>query len=96
MRNFNYTIYNNSYNQFVLWDNNFNSYASLFYKIKYKYLNLLNSCFILFLNKLNNGETLEILLNKYFNEYLEYKNKNIIDKHNISGYLSTEGYFFTI
>ena len=93
---FNYIIYNNSYNQFVLWDNNFNSYASLFYKIKYKYLNLLNSCFILFLNKLNNGETLEILLNKYFNEYLEYKNINILDKHNISGHLSTEGYFFTI
>lgn len=93
---FNYHNYNNQNNQFVLWDNNFNSYASLFYKIKYKYLNLLKTCFHLFIDKLKNGETLEILLNKYINENLEYKNINILDKHNISGHLSTEGYFFTI
>ena len=34
--------------------------------------------------------------NQYFNKNLEYKNITILDKHNISGYLSTEGYFFTI
>lgn len=93
---FNYNIYSNDNNQFVLWDNNFNSYASLFYKIKYRYLSLLKNCFHSFLDKLKHGETLEILLNQYFNKNLEYKNITILDKHNISGYLSTEGYFFTI
>lgn len=94
--NFNFELFNNNYNQFTLWDNNFNSYASLFYKIKFKYLNLLNYCFELFIDKLKNGETLEILINKYFNKYMNFQNINILDKLNISGNLSTEGYFFTI
>ena len=51
---------------------------------------------ILYINKLENGETLEILLSNYFCEYMNYQNISILDKHNISGYLSTEGYFFTI
>ena len=93
---FNFEIYNNNNNQFTLWDNNFQSYASLFYKIKYKYLNLLKTIFENNLNQLKNGETLEILLNKHFNENMNYKNITILNKHNISGYLSTEGYFFTI
>ena len=44
-------------------------------------------------NLLENGECLEIVLNKYFNEKMNYKNISILDKMNISGYLSTEGYF---
>jgi hypothetical protein len=91
-----YEKYDNTNNQFVLWDYNFNSYASLFYKIKFKYLNLLYECFDQIINKLENGETLEILLSNYFCEYMNYQNISILDKHNISGYLSTEGYFFTI
>lgn len=93
---FDFKLYNNNYNQFTLWDNNFNSYASLFYKIKFKYLNLLHTCFTYFIDKLKNGEALEILLNKYFNQYMNYQNITILDKMNISGNLSTEGYFFTI
>ena len=93
---FKFDKFNNNYNQFTLWDNNFNSYASLFYKIKFKYLNLLYYCFELFVPKLKNGETLEILINKYFNKYMNYQNITILDKLNISGNLSTEGYFFTI
>ena len=93
---FKFTNYNNCNNQFSLWDNNFESYATLFYKIKFKYLNLLNECFLGFINKLKNGEALEILINKYFNLYMNYQNIIILEKHNISGYLSTEGYFFTI
>ena len=65
-------------------------------KIKFKYLNLLNYCFELFVPKLKNGETLEILINNYFNKYMNYQNITILDKLNISGNLSTEGYFFTI
>ena len=45
---------------------------------------------------LKHGECLEIVLNTYFNQKMNYKNINILDKMNVSGYLSTEGYFFTI
>ena len=93
---FNFNNYNDNNNHFVIWDNNFNSYASLFYHIKFKYLNLLYKCFNDFFLKLKNGETLEILLNYYFNLYMNFQNITILNKHNISGYLSTEGYFFTI
>ena len=83
-------------NQFVLWDNNFCSYASLFYKIKFKYLGLFHLCLMEINDLLKHGECLEIVLNTYFNQKMNYKNINILDKMNVSGYLSTEGYFFTI
>ena len=93
---FDYSCFDNYNNQFVLWDSNFYSYASLFYKIKFKYLGLFYLCLMEINNLLENGECLEIVLNKHFNEKMNYKNISILDKMNISGYLSTEGYFFSI
>ena len=93
---FDYHCFNNMNNQFVLWDNNFCSYASLFYKIKFKYLGLFHLCLMEINDLLKHGECLEIVLNTYFNQKMNYKNINILDKMNVSGYLSTEGYFFTI
>ena len=37
-----------------------------------------------------------VALYYYFNLYMNFQNITILNKHNISGYLSTEGYFFTI
>jgi len=93
---FDYSCFTNSNNQFVLWDANFSSYASLFYKIKFKYLGLFYLCLVEINHLLENGECLEIVVNKHFNEKMNYKNISILDKMNISGYLSTEGYFFSI
>ena len=93
--NFNYEDFNNTNNQFAIWDNNFKSYATLFYKIKFKYLELLNECFINADEKLRLGAGLELILCEYFNKYMNFKNITILNKLNIDGYLSTEGFFFT-
>ena len=93
---FNFQNYNNNFNQFTLWDYNFKSYCTLFYKIKYKYLNLIQNIFLHIKNDLEKGNALEILFNQYFNSFMRFHNIDILDIHNVSGNLSTEGYFFTI
>ena len=56
---------------------------------------LLNECFKNADEKLRLGAGLELILYEYFNQYMNFKNITILNKLNIDGYLSTEGYFFT-
>ena len=89
--NFNLEMFNNDKNIFTNWDNCNESYCTIFYKINmndiyfFKYA-LLNS-----LEDLNDKKSIEHCIYKNFN-----KNILIVNKVNISGYLSTEGYLFSI
>jgi hypothetical protein len=89
--NFNYEIFNNDFNIFTNWDNSKCSYCTIFYKINNKYINYYKNILIDSINDLNNNNSVEICMYKYFN-----KNINIVDKVNISGYLSTEGYLYSV
>ena len=52
--------------------------------LTYSFDKLFIYCFELFVPKLKNGETLEILINNYFNKYMNYQNITILDKLNIN------------
>lgn len=88
---FNFDLFNNDKNIFTNWDNSNLSYCTIFYKINmndiyfFKYA-LLNS-----LEDLNDEKSIEYCIYKNFN-----KNIYVVNKVNISGYLSTEGYLFSI
>jgi glycosyltransferase involved in cell wall biosynthesis len=87
---FNYN-FNNDKNIVRLWDNCDSAFCTIFYKINmndiYFYSDFLNNS----LEDLKNGKSIEICLYKYFN-----KNIKILDKMNVSGFLATEGYLFTV
>ena len=89
--NFNYENFNNEYNQFTHWDNNTSSYCTLIYKINYK--SLLDFEYSLYksLDELEKGNSIEQCMFKNFNN-----NIKIINKFNVSGFLATEGYLFSI
>ena len=89
--NFNYENFNNEFNQFTYWDNNTSSYCTLIYKINYK--SLLDFEYSLYksLDELEKGNSIEQCMFKNFNN-----NIKIINKFNVSGFLATEGYLFSI
>ena len=88
---FNYEIFNNDYNNFVLWDDSSVSFCTIFYKIHmnciYLYRNALHNS----LDDLEKGLGIELALYKYLK-----KNIKILDKMNVSGFLATEGYLFSV
>jgi mannosyltransferase OCH1-like enzyme/glycosyltransferase involved in cell wall biosynthesis len=98
--NFNYDIFNNDFNQFTYWDNSTTSYCTLVYKIKYNFLIELKNSLYKSLDDLNKGESIEQCLFKYFNNNNNNNNNNskiqIINKFNVSGFLATEGYLFSV
>ena len=92
--NFNYNDFNNNNNQFTNWDNNKSSYCTLIYKVKYTSLINLENCLYNSLEDLENGYSIEHCI---FNKFNELNNKiNVIKKFNVSGFLATEGYLFSV
>jgi inositol phosphorylceramide mannosyltransferase catalytic subunit len=89
--NFEYNEFNNNYNIMTYWDCNIQSYASLFYKICFQDLLLFMNSLEQFEYDLKHGNSFEQCLYKFFNHNILVHNKL-----NISGYLSTEGYLFSI
>ena len=89
--NFNYNLFDNDKNIFTNWDNSNSSYATLFYKINMSDIHILEDALLNSINDLKDEKSIEYCMFNYFN-----KNIKIVDKMNVSGHISTEGYFFTI
>ena len=90
-QDFKLELFDNFYNNFVYWDNSTSSLCSIFYKIKESHINLYKECLEKSLNELQNNSSIEMCMYKYFNSELK-----ILDKLNVSGFLATEGYLFSI
>jgi glycosyltransferase involved in cell wall biosynthesis len=88
---FDYSNYDINKNIFSYWDNSISSFCTIFYKINYNDIYLFTNILNKSINDLENGESIEICLYKYFT-----KNINIFDKLNIDGLLSTEGYKISV
>jgi len=88
---FNYEIFNNTYNIFTTWDNSDISYCTIFYKIHIEYIEYYQNILKNMFNDLKNDISIESCMYKYFIENVE-----IINKVNVSGLLATEGYIFTV
>jgi len=89
--NFNYKLFDNNKNIFTNWDNSNSSYATLFYKINMTDIYILKYTLLKSIDDLENEKSIEYCMFNYFD-----KNINILDKMNVSGYIATEGYFFSI
>jgi mannosyltransferase OCH1-like enzyme len=89
--NFSYQDFNNNYNIMNYWDNSVQAYSSIFYKICFQDILLFINSLDKFNYDLIHGNSFEQCLYKFFNH-----NILVINKLNISGYLSTEGYLFSI
>ena len=89
--NFSYQDFNNNYNIMNFWDNSAQAYASIFYKICFQDILLFINSLDKFNYDLIHGNSFEQCLYKFFNHNILVNNKL-----NISGYLSTEGYLFSI
>ena len=110
--NFNYELFNNSYNNFANWDNSITSYSTIFYKINMNDIISFQNALTNSIKDLENKNSIEQCIYKYFNRELEMKacitrldsvnqrslkkNINILEKINISGFLATEGYMFSM
>jgi glycosyltransferase involved in cell wall biosynthesis len=90
--NFDYNYFDNEYNQFTNWDNNNESYCTLIYKIKNNYLIELENCLYKSLNELEKGNSIEQCMYNNFSNI----NLKVINKFNVSGFLATEGYLFSV
>jgi hypothetical protein len=89
--NFDYKIFENEDNVFTNWDASDISYCTIFYKINFKDIYLFKNSLNNSVNELNNGNSIEHCLYKYFNY-----NVNIVNKLNVTGFLATEGYLFSV
>ena len=89
--NFNLDIFNNDKNIFTNWDNSNESYCTIFYKININDIYFFKYALLKSIEDLNNKQSIEYCIYKYFD-----KNILIVNKVNVSGYLSTEGYLFSI
>jgi mannosyltransferase OCH1-like enzyme len=90
-KNFDYKIFDNDLNIFTNWDNSKFSYCTIFYKINNKYINYYKNILINSINDLNNKNSIETCMYNYFVE-----NINIVEKVNVSGFLATEGYLYSV
>ena len=59
-------------------------------------MGVLEKLLIDFKHELKDGACLEMILGKHMKEYTHYLYIQILNKLNVSGYLSTEGYYFTV
>jgi mannosyltransferase OCH1-like enzyme len=85
--NFDINIFENNENIFTHWDNCKFSLCTVFYKIIYNERQYFYDVLKKSIYELIEGNSIEICLYKYF-----LKNINIVEKINVSGFLSTEGY----
>jgi hypothetical protein len=89
---FDYNLFNcNNNNVFTNWDNSTKSYCTIFYKIDNNSIDLFDNTLYDLKTDLENGESIEYVLCNNF----KY-NVQIVDKVNVSGFLATEGYLFSI
>jgi mannosyltransferase OCH1-like enzyme/glycosyltransferase involved in cell wall biosynthesis len=88
---FKYDDYNNNYNIFSYWDNSIESFCTIFYKINFNDIFLFENILFDCINDLENLESIEKCMWKYFN-----KNIYILNNLNVSGLLSTEGYLVNV
>jgi glycosyltransferase involved in cell wall biosynthesis len=88
---FDYQKFNNSYNIFSLWDNSNKSLCTIFYKINMYSLEIFKEKLFNSLPFLETGNSIEWIIYNFFSDHII-----IFDKLNISGYLSTEGYLFSV
>jgi mannosyltransferase OCH1-like enzyme/glycosyltransferase involved in cell wall biosynthesis len=89
--NFDYQVFDNNLNIFTKWDNSNYSYCTVFYKINSDYIDYYKNILVKSIEDLNNKNSIEMCMYKYFQE-----NINIVDKMNVSGFLATEGYLFSV
>ena len=89
--NFSYQDFNNNYNIVNYWDSSVQAYASIFYKICFQDILLFINSLEKFNYDLIHGNSFEQCLYKFFNNNILVNNTL-----NITGYLSTEGYLFSI
>ena len=88
---FNIDLYNNNKNIFSKWDNSDKSYCTIFYKINFNQIYDFKCSILNSMENLNKKISIEECIYTYFK-----KDISIIEKLNISGFLATEGYLFTI
>ena len=85
--NFDNKLFENNENVFTTWDGCNFSLCTVLYKLMYNDRKYFENVLRNSINELIEGNSIEICIYKYF-----LKNINIIEKINVSGYLSTEGY----
>jgi glycosyltransferase involved in cell wall biosynthesis len=85
--NFDNNIFENNENIFTTWERCNFSLCTVLYKLMYNDMEYFQNVLRDSMNELIEGNSIEICIYKYF-----LKNINIIEKINVSGYLSTEGY----
>ena len=88
---FNINDFNDDFNIFNNWDNNLLSFCSIFYKIRFQDINIFYDALNNMDHDLKEGNSIEYSLFKFFNI-----NIKILNKLNIQGNLSTEGYLISI
>jgi len=85
--NFDNKIFENNENVFTNWERCNFSLCTVLYKLMYNDREYFENVLRNSINELIEGNSIEICIYKYF-----LKNINIVEKINVSGYLSTEGY----
>jgi mannosyltransferase OCH1-like enzyme len=86
--NFDNKLFENNENVFTTWDGCDFSLCTVLYKLMYNDREYFENVLRNSMNELIEGNSIEICIYKYF-----LKNINIVEKINVDGYLSTEGYF---
>jgi hypothetical protein len=86
--NFDNNVFENNENVFTTWDGCNFSLCTVLYKLMYNDRTYFENVLITSINELLENNSIEICIYKYF-----LKNINIVEKINVDGYLSTEGYF---
>jgi len=89
--NFNICDFDNEFNNFIQWDNSCYSYCTIFYKIVYYDVILYKDALLRMISDLKQELSIECCMYKYFKARIQ-----IMQKMNISGLLSTEGYLFRV
>ena len=85
--NFDNKLFENNENVFTTWDGCDFSLCTVLYKLMYNDRTYFENVLRNSMNELIEGNSIEICIYKYF-----LKNINIVEKINVDGYLSTEGY----
>jgi mannosyltransferase OCH1-like enzyme len=88
---FDYTLFDSDKNIFTQWDNSTCSYCTIFYKINSKYMDYYRIVLEKSLDDLSNGNSIEVCMYKFFKENIQN-----IYKLNVSGFLATEGYLYSV
>ena len=88
---FNLEHYQNRFNIMTYWDSHIESYASIFYKICFVYLDLFIQALEKFDYDLLHGNSFEQCLYKFLNH-----NVQALNNLGVSGFLATEGYSISI